>query len=217
MNSLHDMGGLMGFGPIDPRNNDGPFHDEWEKRALALTLGVGAAGLWNLDITRHARESLPAAQYVSFTYFEIWIAAMMRLISRYGLVSDEEIEAGRMIEPPRGVKGKLRAGEVAAVIARGGSCRRPSTRQAAFRTGDRVRARNMHPEGHTRLPRYVRGHVGTVERAHGTFVFPDSNAHGRGEDPQWLYSVTFAAGDLWGTDSADRISLDLWEPYLEPA
>ncbi|HKQ95179.1 MAG TPA: nitrile hydratase subunit beta [Aestuariivirgaceae bacterium] len=215
MNGVHDMGGLMGFGPVAPETDEPVFHEPWERRAFGLTLSVGAAGLWNLDITRHTRETLPPAQYLASTYYEIWIAAMTRLILRYGLVTPEEVETGRMREPARQVKGKLNSGEVAAVVARGGSCRRPAASRPAYGAGDRVRARNVHPREHTRLPRYVRGHVGEVVRVHGTFIFPDSNAQGRGPDPQWLYAVRFEGRELWGESRRDSVTLDLWEPYLE--
>ena len=164
MNGVHDMGGLMGFGPIAPETDEPVFHAPWERRAFGLTLAVGATGLWNLDITRHTRETLPPEQYLSSSYYQIWLAAMTRLILRYSLVAPEEIESGRMLEPPRQVNGKLAASEVAAVVARGGSCRRPASQGAAHGLGDRVRARNVHPVGHTRLPRYVRGHVGEIVR-----------------------------------------------------
>ena len=217
MNGVHDMGGLMGFGPIAPETDEPVFHAPWERRAFGLTLAVGATGLWNLDITRHTRETLPPEQYLSSSYYQIWLAAMTRLILRYGLVAPEEIEAGRMLEPPRQVNGKLDAKEVAAVLARGGSCRRPASGKAAYGVGGRVRARNVHPPGHTRLPRYVRGHVGEIVRVHGTFIYPDSNAHGSGPDPQWLYAVRFEGRELWGEARRDSVIVDLWEPYLEAA
>lgn len=217
MNGVHDMGGMMGFGPIAPETDEPVFHTPWERRAFGLTLAVGATGLWNLDITRHTRETLPPGQYLSSSYYQIWLAAMTRLILRYGLVAPEEIETGRMLEPPRQVKGKLDPNEVAAVLARGGSCRRPTSERATHALGDRVRARNVHPVGHTRLPRYVRGHVGEIVRVHGTFIFPDSNAHGGGPDPQWLYAVRFDGRELWGEDRRDSVTVDMWEPYLEAA
>lgn len=218
MNSVHDLGGMMGFGPVHPENDEPVFHAEWEKRAFALTLGVGATGLWNLDITRHTRESLAPVRYLSSSYYQIWIAAMTELILRYGLASKGEIESGRMLDPPRPVKGKLEPGTVAKLSrSPSASFRRPARNQAAFSTGDRVRAKNLHPLGHTRLPRYVRNHVGEIVRLHGTFVFPDSNAHGKGEDPQWVYCVRFGAHELWGHETKDSVHLDLWEPYLERA
>jgi nitrile hydratase subunit beta len=90
---------------------------------------------------------------------------------------------------------------------------------ARFRAGDRVRARNMHPVGHTRLPRYARGKLGTINADHGVFVFPDTNAHFLGENPQHLYSVRFAARELWGEQASarDSVFIDMWDDYLEPA
>ena len=85
--------------------------------------------------------------------------------------------------------------------------------------GQKVRARNTHPAGHTRLPRYVRGHVGSVELNRGVQAFPDTNVYGRGKNPQHVYSVRFAARELWGEEasSSDSVYLDLWDDYLEPA
>jgi nitrile hydratase len=76
----------------------------------------------------------------------------------------------------------------------------------------------MHPVTHTRLPRYTRGHVGVIERIHGCHVFPDSAATGAGENPQWLYTVVFDGRELWGpdTDPTIKVSIDAFEPYLEP-
>ena len=111
----------------------------------------------------------------------------------------------------------LAAGDVEAALRTGGPASRPSERTARFAVGDRVLTRNTHPHTHTRLPRYARDKLGTVERVHGTHVFPDSNAHFAGEDPQWLYTVRFTAHELWGTDTPDSVSIDAFEPYLEPA
>ena len=88
---------------------------------------------------------------------------------------------------------------------------------AKFKAGDRVRAKNIHPTTHTRLPRYVRGHVGVVERDHGCQVFPDTAAMEAGENPQWLYTVVFEGAELWGPDADPtvKISIDAFEPYLE--
>jgi len=124
-----------------------------------------------------------------------------------------------MMAPAKKVAGKLKAAELVSVLAKGDPVTRPATQPPRYTPGDRVRTRNMHPQGHTRLPLYLRGHVGEITRLHGTHIFPDSNAHGRGEDPRPLYTVTFSAGEVWGTarHPQDTISADLWEPYLEPA
>jgi nitrile hydratase len=105
------------------------------------------------------------------------------------------------------------------VLATGAPTERKAATPARFRPGDRVRAKNIHPVTHTRLPRYLRGHTGEIVHVHGVHVFPDSNAHGKGEDPQWLYAVRFSARELWGEDRSarDTVTADCWEPYLETA
>lgn len=110
-------------------------------------------------------------------------------------------------------------GDVAKTLHRGGPTERDTNTAASFKPGDKVRAKNINPITHTRLPRYVRGHVGTIERVIGCHVFPDSNAAGAGENPQWLYTVRFDGRELWGPDGdpTSKISIDAWEPYLERA
>lgn len=219
MNGVHDLGGFQDFGPVLPETDEPVFHAQWERRAFALTLAMAAPGGWNIDMSRHARESLPPAQYLASTYYEIWLAGIEKLMARRGLVTPGEIEAGRMMVPAAAVPRVLTADLVGEVLARGGPADREASGPACFAPGDTVRARNINPKGHTRLPRYARGREGTVVRVHGCHVFPDSNAHGLGEAPQWLYSVRFAARELWGEEAktGDNVHIDLWEPYLEPA
>jgi nitrile hydratase len=212
------MGGAQGVAPIQREANEPAFHAEWERRAFALTLAMGATGEWNLDASRFAREDRPPLDYLSRTYYEIWAAGLARLCEERGLLSEAEIEAGRALDAPRPVR-RLAAADVGRVLTRGGGVSREPTRPARFHLGDRVRARNMHPRTHTRLPRYVRGHLGTIARVHGCHVFPDVHAVRGEEDPQWLYTVRFDARELWGddADSNAAILVDAWEPYLEPA
>jgi nitrile hydratase len=219
VNGVHDMGGAHGFGPVEPEPDEPVFHADWERRAFGLTLAMGATGEWTLDASRFARESLPPARYLSSTYYEIWLAGLERQLAERGLVAPEEVEAGRALRPTPPVKRTLAAKDVLPTLGRGGPTRRPEPEPARFGPGDRVRARNVHPPTHTRLPRYVRGRAGTVESVHGCHVFPDSNAHGGGEDPQWLYTVRFDGRELWGpkADPALSVSVDAFEPYLEPA
>lgn len=218
MNGVHDLGGFQDFGPVQPEPDEPVFHADWERRAFALTLAMAAPGGWNIDMSRHARESLPPAQYLSSTYYEIWLAGIEKLMLARGLVTPEEIEAGRALVAPAPVPRVLTADSVEAVLSRGGPADREPTGPARFAPGDTVRARNINPAGHTRLPRYARGRTGKVARVQGCHVFPDSNAHGHGEAPQWLYSVRFAARELWGDAAAagDSVHIDLWESYLEP-
>ena len=218
MNGVHDMGGQHGFGPVTPEPDEPVFHADWERRAFALTLAMGATGTWNLDGARFARESLPPVTYLSSTYYEIWFGALERQLEEHGLVSAEERAAGRALEPPKPVARTLAAEDVPATLGRGGPTARDATRPARFAVGDRVRARNLNPPTHIRLPRYVRGHVGTVELVHAPHVFPDTHAHGLGEQPEWLYTVRFDARELWGpgADPTVGVSTDAFEPYLEP-
>ena len=216
MNGPQDMGGFMGFGPVVPEAGEPVFHAEWERRALALVLAIGALGRWNLDIARHTRESIPATSYWSMSYYEIWLTAMLTLMQQNGLVTAEELASGRPAAVSAPHPKMLRGEAVPAVLARGGPSTRPGPQPALFHPGDRVRTLNANPKGHTRLPRYAMGHAGEITAVHGIHVFPDASAKRQGDDPQWLYNVRFAASELWGGNRAGYVHLDLWEPYLEP-
>ena len=218
MNGPQDLGGQMGFGPVTREGDEPIFHAEWEKRALGVTLAAGAMGHWNIDESRHARESLHPADYYSSSYYEIWIKALEVLLKRHGFVSDADLAAGRAVDPAATPKRVLKAAEVPAVLARGGPCDRPVAAPARFKSGQRVRTKNFHPIGHTRLPRYARGKEGVVDAVREGFVFPDSNAHGGGENPQWVYTVLFDGREIWGegADPTLTVSIDAWESYLEP-
>ncbi len=217
MNGAQDLGGMMGFGPVVAEEDEPLFHYEWERRAFALTLALGFTGEWNIDASRHARESIPPADYLAKSYYEIWLAGIEKLLLERDLIRPEEITLARSAHKSRPVKRVLAAVDVEASLKRGGPADRPVSTSPAFKVGDRVRALNMHPEGHTRIPRYVRGCEGVIRAVHGAHVFPDNNAHGKGETPKWLYNVSFRGTDVWGVDSdpALNLSVDLWEPYLE--
>lgn len=219
MNGAQDLGGRAGFGPVRPEADEPLFHAPWEARALALTLASGALGHWTLDESRHARESLPPADYLSFSYYRIWFTALEHLLERHGEVTAEELVAGRMLQPGLRVARRLAPEAVAAVIAKGGPTDRPPTAPARFAAGDRVRTVNLQPETHVRLPAYAREKPGVIETVHTPHVFPDTNAHGQGEQPTWLYTVRFDGADLWGAGATPglSVSIDAWEPYLEPA
>ena len=218
MNGAQDLGGQMGFGPVLPERDEPVFHAEWEKRALALTLAMGACGAWNIDQSRHARETLPPAVYLTASYYEIWIRALEKLLVAAGLAGEEELATGWMLTPGAAVKRVLKAEAVAPMLAAGSPYDRPALAAPAFRPGDRVRTRNDHAPTHTRLPRYARGRFGEVVENQGCFVLPDANAHGRGESPTWCYSVRFTAEELWGdgAEPGSEVMVDCWEPYLEP-
>ena len=217
-NTTHaDLGGQAGFGPVSPEPEGELFHAAWEPRALALTLAMGATGAWNIDTSRRARETLP--NYAALSYYEIWIAGLERLMSERGLVSAAELDAGKVLHAALPVARVLKAANVLAALEKGSPTARPTTSAARFKFGQRVRARSEHVAHHTRLPGYAHGRLGTIERLHGAHVFADEHAHGKGEQPQWLYSVVFDARELWGTDAAAglTVAIDAWEPYLEAA
>lgn len=220
MNGAHDLGGMHGLGPIDPEADEPVFHHQWERRILALTLAAGAMGKWNIDISRHARENQPPAQYLANSYYQTWLVGLEKLLREAGLISAEELASGRAAEalPDDLAQRVLKADKVAEVLSRGDQFTMDDDVAAKFSLGDRVRVLNNHPTHHTRAPRYVRGHCGVVERDHGVFVFADANAQGN-KIPQHIYSVCFSAQELWGPDAAPRdcVYVDLWDGHLEAA
>jgi nitrile hydratase subunit beta len=218
MEGGQDMGGVAWSGPVQPEPDEPVFHAEWERRAFALTLAMGMPGGWNIDMSRFARENRPPEEYLRKSYYQIWLAGLERLMLERGLIASDEIDAGKVLHPVKPVARTLTPEGVAATLHRGGPTEREAKSPARFAVGDRVRTKMIHPPTHTRLPRYVRGHVGTIEMLHGVHVFPDSNSLGQ-ENPQWLYTVTFDGRELWGADgdASVKTSVDAWESYLDPA
>ena len=219
MDGAHDMGGVKGYGPVVPEADEPVFHAEWERRAFALTVAMSRPGGWNIDMSRFARENRPPQDYLSKSYFELWLAGLETLMIERGLVTREEIEAGKVLAAPKPGVTPIAPQDVAPAILRGGPTERTPPAPAQFAVGDVVRMKDIHPATHTRLPQYVRGHLGTIELNHGCHVFPDVNALGKGEDPHWLYTVRFDGRELWGKDgdATLSISVDAWEPYMERA
>jgi nitrile hydratase len=221
MNGVHDMGGQQGFGPVLIEEVEPLFHANWESRAMAMTVAMGASGQWNIDLSRSARESLPPAVYLSSTYYEIWVRALEKLMLERRMVTAAELETGHLITSPVKVSKVLTRDTVDAALKAGSPTERPIDQPALFKIGQKVRALNMHPQGHTRLPRYVRGHVGTIVSLHGGHVFPDQHTL-RALPPfnvevEWLYTVVFEGPTLWGAQSDPNVevSVDAWESYLE--
>jgi nitrile hydratase len=219
MNGVHDMGGMDGFGPVEPEKNEPVFHEKWEGRALAMNRAMGYTGAWNGDISRFAKEAIRPDEYLGSSYYKRWIIGLEWMLTDNGLIGADELAAGRALRPGEPLRRKLTVDKLQTALVRG-SYERPARTPALFHVGDPVRMRNVNPKGHTRLPRYVRGHAGVIERIHGCHVFPDIHASpSREEDPQWLYTVRFSARELWG-ESADPTvtsSVEAWEPYLEKA
>jgi nitrile hydratase len=212
-----DLGGQDGYGSVSPEPEGELFHADWERMALALTLAMGATGTWNIDKSRSVREAL--CDYGSLTYYQVWIKGLIELLTEYGLTGADEIADGRMLHPARPVSRVLRAADVHAALAKGSPTLRPAICVARFAVGDRVRTLEIEVNHHTRLPAYARGKRGRIAQVYGMHVFADSHAQGLGEQPQWLYNVVFSARELWGDEGDERstVSIDAWEPYLDPA
>lgn len=212
-----DLGGQLGHGAVTPEPEGELFHAAWEPRALALTLAMGATRSWNIDMSRAARETLPA--YAELSYYQIWLAALEKLMAERGQVTAREIAAGRMLQAPVPIPRVLAAADVAAALAQGSPTARAAAGPARFAVGQRVRTRAHAVQHHTRLPGYARGKTGVIERHHGCHVFADTHAQGLGEQPEHLYTVVFSGQELWGAGAAPglQVSVDAWQSYLEPA
>lgn len=216
MNGPQDLGGKHGFGPVVPEPEGELFHADWEKRVLGNVLAAAALGYWNIDASRHARESLSPTIYYNASYYEIWQRAMENILLNAGEITVEELDSGQSHAPGKRAERRLPAEAVSGVLAKGSPSDRPGP-APTFAVGDQVKTLNHQPEGHTRLPGYARGCTGTIIATHGCHVFPDSNAHFQGEDPQPLYTVAFSATALYGADADPTLTvhIEAWEPYLE--
>ena len=226
MNGGQDLGGTDGLGPVvdeapSPANPMGVvWHADWEPRVMAMVVALGACGRWNIDRSRHSRESMAPHRYMASPYYGIWYEGVTKLLSAEGMVRGDELTEGRPRVPPVPVKGMMAAADVwPALHSLAGRADRPAgNSEPAFAGGARVTTINEHPAGHTRLPRYARGRTGTVEAVIGHHLFADAAAHGANE-AHWLYRIAFAATDLFGrrAHEGDIVTLDLWEPHLVAA
>ena len=219
MNGIHDMGGMHGMGPVQHEKNEPVFHQRWEARAFAITRAMGGWGKWNLDASRHQRELIDPARYLTLSYYEKWVEGMIQLSVKAGLLTQEEADRAKRAKGSAKQVPPMHVEQALTLVTKGVPATRNVPAPRRFQTGQRVRARNINPAGHTRLPRYARGKFGTIDRDHGVHVFPDTNAHFQGENPQRVYSVRFAARELWGEQASprDSVYIDMWDTYLEPA
>jgi nitrile hydratase len=218
VNGVHDMGGMHGMGPIQYEKDEPVFHAAWEARVYAINRAMGAWRKWNLDAWRHDIELLPPADYLRMSYYEKWFAALEKRVVNYGFVTAAELESGKAVPGSTKATPALTPA-LARTIDRGVPSSEDPSVSPLFHVGQRVRARNINPTGHTRLPRYARGKSGEVARGHGVYAFPDTNAQYLGEKRQHVYSVRFAARELWGEQASlrDFVYIDLWDDYLEHA
>ena len=219
MNGVHDLGGMQDMGPIEAEKNEPVFHEPWQGRAYAFTRAMYAWRKWNLDASRYQREQIAPLDYFRLSYYELWVVALVELMLKNGMVTPAELESGKPDPGSAKLTPPLTSEKVPILTAKGVPARRDFAVTARFHSGERVRARNINPVGHTRLPRYARGKTGTIHVDHGVFLFPDTNALFLGEKPQHVYSVRFAARELWGEQASphDSVYIDMWDDYLEPA
>ncbi len=207
---------MHGFGPVE-RASAPPTLERWESIVRAIVTDMGGCGVMNVDEFRHGIERMDPVHYLASSYFEHWLDGITRVLTEKGHLSEAELES-RMVSLAAGGALPQNAQRPFKAVAPAGF-RRDVPQAPRFQLGDRVRTTTAVPAGHTRLARYARGKLGTVHTHHGAYVFPDSSAHGLGDDAHHLYSVRFAAEELWG-DSAEAgtsVYIDLWEPYLYAA
>ncbi len=223
MNGIHDMGGMHGFGRVEREDNEPVFHATWEGRVLGLSRACSAQHLFNIDESRHAIERMAPGDYLASSYYERWLDRNIRLLVEKGVITRDELER-RVAQLAKGpdpaplhTDPKLSA-RMLRILTERTPYRQPGP-GPRFGVGQCVLTRHDSPAGHTRLPRYARGKHGVIARVHGSYIFPDTNAHGQGEQSHPLYSVRFEAGELWGTSAEPQspVHLDLWERYLSPA
>jgi nitrile hydratase beta subunit len=219
MNGVHDLGGMQDMGPVQAEKNEPVFHEPWQGRAFAFTRAMGAWGKWNLDAVRFQREQIAPVDYFRMSYYERWVVALVELMLKNRMVTHAELESGKPGPGSAKLTPPLTAEKAQILAAKGVPASRDVAVAARFHAGERVRARNINPVGHTRLVRYARGKIGTIHMDHGVFLFPDTNALFLGEKPQHVYSVRFTARELWGEQAApqDSVYIDMWDDYLEEA
>ena len=218
MNSIHDIGGMDNIGPVPIEQDEPVFHDDWERKVYAMTLATMGAGLFATDEVRYLTETIPPRDYLSFKYYEKWLYSLEQMMLQKNILTQQELASGKASTP------WTKPGFEAATPERmqyGMNNRIPvfvdTDIPPEFRVGDAIIARNINPLHHTRLPRYIRGRRGVVEKDHGIFLLPDTNAHGGPDKPQHVYSVRFSARELWGEDAPpnDSVCIDLFDGYMD--
>ena len=223
MNGVHDVAGVAGYGPVNHTTDEPVFTADWERAAFAMFVPSLLAGL-NLDEIRHGIERMPPVEYLTSPYYEHWVHTFARNLLDKGVISEQELDEKLRLyreRPDTPLPDRQDPAQVQmhlGILATGASTRMPVEAPARFSAGQTVRVRNLYQQGHTRLAGYVRGKTGVVERVQGSFLYPDSHAHGQDPDPQYVYSVRFRAADLWGDETSapnETVYVDLWEPYLE--
>jgi len=204
MDGMHDLGGRQGFGPVRYTTDAKAFHAAWEIRVNALYGFAVRSGIFNMDEYRHAIERMEPRHYLTASYYERSLMALVSLCVEKGVVTAAELE-------------RLAGGAVPLSSALGPGRGNAQSRQR-FKPGDKVRVRDEHVPGHVRVPGYVRGKTGVVVAETPVYPFPDAHAHGVAAEAEPTYDVRFLSADLW-PDSADAalVHVGLFQSYLEPA
>ena len=217
MNGIHDMGGMDNFGPIITEENEPVFHEDWERAVFANTLALVGAGYFCVDEMRRSTEKIPPIQYLSSSYYENWLESLINILREKNVITAEELQEGESLRTNGTVLPPLPKEGAEFITSNPLPTLQELEQSPLFQVGDKVTAKVIHPAHHTRLPRYIRGKQGTVEKINGAFLLPDSNAHGDAENPQHNYSVRFSARELWGSDAPpkDCLFIDLFESYME--
>ena len=219
MYGVHDMGGIQNMGPIELEDNEPVFHYEWEGRVFALNMATGPLRLWNLDMKRQATESMqPPERYLGASYYERWLESLIKLFKERGVITEEELVTGKIkLKEITEMPSAASPDEVLALMGKGRSARVKTNIKPRFKVGDKIVTRNINIPTHTRLPRYVRGKCGRIERDHGVFIFPDTHSQNWEQSPQHVYVVSFTARELWGPDASlrDKVLVDLWDSYMD--
>jgi nitrile hydratase beta subunit len=226
MNGVHDLGGTEGLGRVAPtrEGEEPPFYAEWERAVFSMLVPSLLAGI-NLDEFRHGIERMHPAEYLSSRYYEHWLHTMEKNLIEKGVIDPKELEEKVRYyrenpdAPLPDRQNPEQTKTLLEVMHAGASTKLPTDGQPQFKPGQPVRVKNYHPSGHTRLARYLRGKHGVVDRVYDSFVFPDTNSKGEGQNPQYVYSVRFDAQEVWGPETSEpneTIYFDLWEPYLDP-
>jgi nitrile hydratase len=218
MDGIHDMGGMQDWGSVKAPDPDEPvFHDEWEKKAFAMALLSMRVSGTNLDAFRYAMDRLHPMDYMGDGYYGRWLRGAENLLTDSGIIAPGAVDARARNRLGAGVaEPEAPEPHKPDYAPTGPGSLRQVDSKPAYAVGDRVRAADIHPKGHTRLPRFVRGRSGTVRKVQPAHLLPDTHAHFQGENPQHVYSVEFASSELWGQDAEDFvINVDLYESYLE--
>lgn len=218
MDGIHDLGGRQGFGAIDVHEKEEVFHEPWEGRVRGIVMAISAPPDWSLDWFRHCRELIDPVDYLTRPYFDQWLQTYAAMMVNSGVATVQELANGKMKTGVSGLRPPMPPEAVETAQKSNKRADREIADAPVFSVGDAVRAKAHGAPGHTRLPAYVRGRMGTIAVSHGGFVLPDAKAHGE-DRAEPLYTVGFDASALWpeAKGRRDRIHLNLWESYLDPA